>query len=54
MTGPEERSGEHPFVLEVTLEMCGKLQYRVRVYPYQELTYTSLRDGHDAMVVGGG
>jgi glycogen phosphorylase len=29
--------GEHRFVLEVTPEMCGKLEYRIRVYPYHEL-----------------
>jgi starch phosphorylase len=29
--------GEHRFVLQVTPEMCGKLQYRIRVYPYHEL-----------------
>jgi starch phosphorylase len=29
--------GEHCFALRLTPEMCGKLQYRVRVYPYHEL-----------------
>jgi starch phosphorylase len=29
--------GEHRFALQVTPEMCGKLEYRVRVYPYHEL-----------------
>jgi starch phosphorylase len=29
--------GEHRFQLEVTPEMCGKLEYRIRVYPYHEL-----------------
>jgi starch phosphorylase len=29
--------GEHRFVLQVTPEMCGKLHYRIRVYPYHEL-----------------
>ena len=29
--------GEHRFVLQVTPEICGKLEYRVRVYPWHEL-----------------
>ncbi|PWT71375.1 MAG: DUF3417 domain-containing protein [Proteobacteria bacterium] len=29
--------GEHRFALEVTPEMCGRLEYRVRIYPYHEL-----------------
>ncbi len=29
--------GEHRFVLQITPEMCGKLHYRIRVYPYHEL-----------------
>jgi starch phosphorylase len=28
--------GEHRFVLEVTPEMCGKLEYRMRAYPWHE------------------
>ncbi len=28
---------EHRFVLSLTPEICGKLEYRVRVYPYHEL-----------------
>jgi starch phosphorylase len=29
--------GEHRFALRLTPEMCGKLEYRVRLYPYHEL-----------------
>ena len=29
--------GEHRFVLQITPEMCGKLDYRIRVYPWHEL-----------------
>ncbi len=29
--------GEHRFALQVTPEMCGKLEYRVRTYPWHEL-----------------
>ncbi|MEO8629170.1 MAG: DUF3417 domain-containing protein, partial [Betaproteobacteria bacterium] len=29
--------GEHSFALHITPEMCGKLEYRVRMYPYHEL-----------------
>jgi len=29
--------GEHRFVLQLTPEMCGKLEYRIRVYPWHEL-----------------
>ncbi len=29
--------GEHRFVLQLTPEMCGKLDYRVRAYPWHEL-----------------
>jgi starch phosphorylase len=28
--------GEHRFVLQLTPEICGKLEYRVRVYPWHE------------------
>jgi starch phosphorylase len=30
-------SGEHLFTLEIAPELCGKLSYSVRVYPYHEL-----------------
>jgi starch phosphorylase len=30
-------AGEHRFVLQVTPEMCGKLEYRIRIYPWHEL-----------------
>jgi starch phosphorylase len=29
--------GEHRFVLQLTPEMCGKLDYRLRVYPWHEM-----------------
>lgn len=29
--------GEHRFALEITPEMCGRLEYRVRIYPFHEL-----------------
>jgi starch phosphorylase len=29
--------GEHRFVLDLTPEMCGKLDYRIRAYPWHEL-----------------
>jgi len=30
-------TGEHRFSLELTPEMCGKLEYRIRAYPWHEL-----------------
>jgi starch phosphorylase len=35
-TGVEE-SGEHLFALNLTPDLCGKLEYYMRVYPYQPL-----------------
>jgi starch phosphorylase len=35
--GVMTEEGEHRFVLQVTPEMCGKLEYRIRVYPWHEL-----------------
>src|SRR5262249_24532838 len=35
--GVMTEQGEHRFVLQITPEMCGKLQYRLRIYPYHEL-----------------
>ncbi len=29
--------GEHRFALQITPEMCGKLEYRIRAYPYHHL-----------------
>ncbi len=29
--------GEHRFALQITPEMCGKLEYRIRIYPYHQL-----------------
>jgi starch phosphorylase len=35
--GVKTEQGEHRFALELTPELCGKLEYRIRVYPYNEL-----------------
>jgi starch phosphorylase len=35
--GLKTDQGEQRFALQITPEMCGKLEYRVRVYPYHEL-----------------
>ena len=35
--GLTTEQGEHRFALQVTPEMCGKLEYRVRIYPYHDL-----------------
>jgi glycogen phosphorylase len=32
-----EELGEHRFTLNVTPDLCGKLEYHMRVYPYQPL-----------------
>jgi starch phosphorylase len=36
-TGTVNEAGEHVFALEVQPEQCGKLEYRIRAYPYHEL-----------------
>jgi glycogen phosphorylase len=36
-TGTMTEKGEHIFALEVQPEQCGKLEYHVRIYPYQEM-----------------
>lgn len=36
-TGTTTDSGEHIFALEVQPEQCGKLEYRIRVYPFHEM-----------------
>jgi starch phosphorylase len=36
-TGAVNESGEIRFVTELTPELCGNLEYRIRVYPYHEL-----------------
>jgi starch phosphorylase len=36
-TGITTTTGEHIFALEVRPEQCGKLEYRVRAYPYQQM-----------------
>ena len=35
--GPIGETGEHRFALEFTPRLCGKLNYRIRVYPCHEL-----------------
>ena len=38
--GENSKTGEHVFALDVTPELCGKLEYRIRVYPsHQMLTH---------------
>jgi starch phosphorylase len=35
--GVRTEKGEHRFVLELSPEHCGKLGYRIRLYPHHEL-----------------
>ncbi|HWA11547.1 MAG TPA: alpha-glucan family phosphorylase [Burkholderiales bacterium] len=35
--GVRTGEGEHRFALELTPELCGKLEYRIRAYPHHEL-----------------
>lgn len=35
--GPIAGSREHLYVIEFKPEMCGKIEYRIRIYPYHEL-----------------
>ena len=35
--GPIPGGGEHLYVLEFRPDLCGKIEYRIRVYPYHEL-----------------
>ena len=35
--GVRTEKGEHRFVLELSPEHCGKLGYRIRMYPHHEL-----------------
>src|SRR5690606_38676257 len=35
--GVMTEQGEHRYVLQLTPEMCSKLQYRVRIYPWHEM-----------------
>ncbi|MBI3938034.1 MAG: alpha-glucan family phosphorylase [Betaproteobacteria bacterium] len=35
--GPAGGGGEHLFALEFTPDLCGKIDYRLRLYPYHEL-----------------
>ena len=35
--GVMTEQGEHRFALQITPEMCGKLEYRMRSYPWHEL-----------------
>ncbi len=35
--GPMAGGKEHLFALELTPDLCGKLEYRIRAYPYHEL-----------------
>lgn len=35
--GTQTEQGEQRYALELTPEMCGKLEYRIRIYPHHEL-----------------
>ena len=35
--GKIEGSGEHRFALELKPKLCGRLEYRIRAYPWHEL-----------------
>jgi starch phosphorylase len=35
--GPLAHGAEHLYTLALTPELCGKLDYRIRAYPYHEL-----------------
>jgi starch phosphorylase len=35
--GVQTEQGDHRFALELTPELCGKLEYRIRAYPHSEL-----------------
>ena len=43
--GTTTDQGEHRFALALTPEMCGKLEYRMRVYPHHELLTHRLEMG---------
>ena len=36
-TGERTEQGEHRFALALTPELCGRLEYRIRVYPCHQL-----------------
>ena len=36
-TGAMTRTAESVFALELQPEQCGKLEYRIRIYPYHEM-----------------
>lgn len=43
--GTRTERGEHRYVLEVTPDMCGKLEYRIRLYPHHVLLTHPLEMG---------
>ena len=43
--GADNKTGEHVFALDLTPEQCGKLEYRMRVYPYHKLLTHPLEMG---------
>jgi starch phosphorylase len=43
--GPIEGSSEHLFALDLSPDLCGKLDYKVRVYPWHELLTHPLEMG---------
>ncbi|MBA2352712.1 MAG: alpha-glucan family phosphorylase [Burkholderiales bacterium] len=44
-TGVKNEAGEDLFALELTPKLCGKLEYRIRVYPHHELLTHPLEMG---------
>ena len=43
--GDDNKTGEHVFSLDLTPELCGKLEYRIRVYPHHEMLTHPLEMG---------
>ncbi|MDE2118356.1 MAG: alpha-glucan family phosphorylase, partial [Betaproteobacteria bacterium] len=43
--GAMNETGEHIFTLELMPEQCGKLEYRIRIYPYHEMLTHPLEVG---------
>ena len=43
--GSKTEAGEDQFCLQLSPELCGKLEYRIRVYPCHELLTHSFETG---------
>ena len=50
--GMMTETGEHRFVLELTPELCGQLDYRIRAYPWHRGAHPPLRARDDGLGVG--